>query len=208
MKTSNNKVKMPLKRTKACLLFVSISNKSELSWLSNDVNPVSRALPTKHIAWFLHVYRVMLCPMTFLNVFTSNAFLLIAHLLLSIILVRTRRHGFQYGVFMCVIVPCSYLCPAPSTLFLSKNMIQRNKAEILFVCCFRIVNCIFLISQLYCPIALFLSSGAQTLLLLHFLSWACWSRLVIPTGRRITQEDHKLAVILGYRAKWYKNNNT
>lgn len=117
--------------------------------------------------------------------FTSNAFLLIAHLLLLIILVRIRRNGFQYGVFICVIVPCSYLFSAPSTLFLSKNMIQRNKAEILFICCFRIMNYIFLISQLYCTMSLFLSSGVQILLLLHFLSWACWSRLAIPTGRRI-----------------------
>lgn len=36
------------------------------------------------------------------NLFTSNAFLLLAHLLLSTILVRIRRNGFHYGVFICL----------------------------------------------------------------------------------------------------------
>lgn len=36
------------------------------------------------------------------NLFTSNAFLLSAHLLLSTILVRIRRNGFHYGVFICL----------------------------------------------------------------------------------------------------------
>lgn len=36
------------------------------------------------------------------NLFTSNAFLLSAHLLLSTILVRIQRNGFHYGVFICL----------------------------------------------------------------------------------------------------------